>query len=69
MLGEVGLRYRQPGAFWLRMLVCEGFGVNWVFGEGKTAVSAGSWVLKLSCRLESEFETKINANFQVNVEM
>lgn len=67
MLGEAGLRYRQPGAFWLRMLFCEGFGVNRVLGDGKTAVSAGSWVLKLPCGLELEFERQIDMSFQVNI--
>ena len=38
--------------------------MSWVLREGKTAVSAGSWVLKLWCRLESEFERKIKKEIQ-----
>lgn len=53
MLGEAGLRYRHPEAFWLRKVLCEGSGVNWAFGEGKTAVSAENWFLKLCCRVRT----------------
>lgn len=37
--------------------------MKWVLGEGKIAVSAPHWDLKLLCRLESGLERKINSNF------